>query len=271
MSRGHAITSAFIAVHLAAITLGAIPPPDALPSLKAPLSHRPTPLSQTLIPVLDGVVHAFDRVHRALWPVVRPLNNVTAVYLSGVGLSQRWGMFSIPPKTDEYVRLRYYVASGSDRVASWTSTELLLPAHPEDRVRLVQSYRDSFRDKAFDVMLGEFREHREVKGFGPDTRSDDLPDDLQPFARYFTRRFATRYLLPTERVVRTEVWKGTAPNPPPGATPVTGTPAARLENLSAYFGSPLDDRTPNPPLPPYHAIDRELDISWVLEYYERYE
>src|SRR5204863_6078287 len=116
-----------------------------------------------------------------------------------------------PPPYDRYFRVRYYV--GSPSRPTWTARELVYPAHREDQVRVLTSFRDSYEDKAFEIAYNEFYTHRDAKTIRDDTRSSELPPDLAPIARYFARRFQDTHLLPDERLVRVEVWHGTAPTP----------------------------------------------------------
>ena len=131
---------------------------------------------------MSRLVDAF----RATGPLGAPLRE----YLSLTGLGQQWRMFSSPPKVDQYVRVRYYVASGDPGTPGrslWIATELVMPAHREDRIRLLQSFRDSNRDKAVAIALDNFYRHRKQGLVRPDTTSAALPDDLAPVAGTLAR------------------------------------------------------------------------------------
>jgi len=143
-----------------------------------------------------------------------------------------------------------------------------MPATHDDKTRVLESFRGSFWDKAFEVSMVEFGQHRRKDTIGPETPSRALPDDLRPALRYLVRRFAKNHLVPGERVVRAEFWYGTAGNPPPELTVPAGSPPARLEILHRYYAGPVELRQPNPPIPPYRVVEREGDIAWVLEYFE---
>jgi hypothetical protein len=102
----------------------------------------------------------------------------------------------------------------------------------------------------------------------PGTQPDQLPKDLAPIARYFRKEFLKRHLRDGDRIVRTEVWIGRAPIPRIG---VAADENARLERavvLQTYYDGPVEQRINIPAYPPYHAGEREADISWLLEYYE---
>jgi hypothetical protein len=266
MNRTRRLTSILIVCHLSATIIGAIPAPKKLPKFDRLIDPNRNVLSGTFTPTLDRLVDNMAAVHGWTWRSFSPAIELASHYLSALGLGQSWAMFSVPPQTDSYVRLRYFISDGAGEQIRWVATELLMPDAPEDRVRWFASYRGSFRDKAFETSLGSFREHR--KETRANLTSSELPDDLRPFTRYFGRHFAEAHLLPTERIVRTELWLGTAPNNPPGSGNVAGTPPERLQILSAYYSGPIEDRSPNPPLPPYHASQHEGDIAWILEFFE---
>jgi hypothetical protein len=266
MIRRHLVT-AFVVWHLCAIVIGAVPPPNQL-------SHFP-PRDQphTLGPLFDRATAGFDLLARALMVVPRaigwaaqPIRPAVSWYLSLSGVGQSWAMFSNPPTYDQYVRTRYYVQPPEGR--QWMATELVMPANREDRVRLLQSYRDSYRDKAFALALDAFFRRRKPALVAPGTTSAQLPDDLAPIARFFARRFERRLEGSGERIVRIEVWVGNV------ATPGLGLPADRAAlversaALQAYYDGPIEQRINVPPYPPYHGGEREADIGWVLEYYE---
>jgi hypothetical protein len=194
-------------------------------------------------------------------------------YLALTGLGQRWKMFSTPPETHQYLRVRYYVGARSVPAEGaaeplWTATELILPAHREDQVRLLQSYRDSFRDKALMTALERFQVALRPRRLRRDMQSSELPDDLAPIARYFSRRFERQALRADERVVRSEVWSGTAPMTPPGSPPDPVSTEARWAVLREYYGGPVQNHFGHPVYPIYRRVEKAADISWVLEYFE---
>lgn len=188
-------------------------------------------------------------------------------YISLTGQAQQWAMFSSPPHYDTYWRVRYYIQPANGR--PWIATELVGPAHREDRIRLAQSFRDSYQDKALELALDAFYKRRKPVALNPGTRPGQLPDDLAPVGRYFARRFARERLRGTdERIVRTEIWVGLADNKEMGS-PIDWTALAeRRAVLSEFAGGPVENRLRVPPYPPYHGVDEEVGIRWVLEYFE---
>jgi hypothetical protein len=272
MTRGR-LVSVFVVWHLTAIVLGAIPPPDRV-SAPSARQHR-----NALGPAGDRVTDAFDAlasviqpITNGVWWVTRPLHRAADSYRALTGLGQAWGMFSNPPGSDQYVRTRYYIQPGTQASESrrWIASELVMPAHREDRVRLVRSYRDSYQDKAIAIALETFYRRRASALIRPNTRPDELPNDLAPIGRYFARLFERRVLAGTaQRIIRTEVWVGSAPSPDPGGSMDRTARLTRLAALQAYFDGPVEQRLTVPPFPPYHAGEQEADIQWVLEYYEQ--
>ena len=221
--------SAFIVWHLTAITVASLPAPRAqLPAL---------------------------------------LGSPVRTYISMTSLAQQWAMFSDPPRVDTYWRVRHYIQPANGRL--WTATELVGPAHREDRVRLARSFRDSFQDKALELAYEGFLKRRRLSALAPGARPRDLPDDLAPIGRWFARRFARkRPLEAEERIVRTEVWVGTADNKAFGGPIDWQALVNRRVALLEYADGPVEDRLRVPPYPPYHGVEEEAGIRWMLEYFE---
>lgn len=259
---------AFVVWHLTAIVLGAIPPRSTLsnfPDRKAPGSLGPTGDAITLI--FDRATQAAFVVPRALLWLMRPIQRVADEYRRLTGVGQSWAMFSNPPQYDEYMRTRYYVQPARGR--AYVVTELVSPALREDRVRLVESYRASYQDKAIAIALSAFYSKRKKALIAPETRPEQLPDDLAPIGRYFARKYAERALDGSDaHIVRTEVWVGKAPTEGLGMPRDEAGQRERLAALQTYYEGPIEERFRVPPYPPYHGGENEADIVWVLEYFE---
>lgn len=133
---------------------------------------------------------------------------------------------------------------------------------------MFRGYWDAFRDKAMTSALARFHEERGRDLIRPDTTSAELPDHLAPVLRYFARRFERVALRPDERILRGEVWYGTAPMPAAGETVEPGRVEERHNALRQYFQGPVENHFGRPVYPVYHAGQREADIEWVLEYFE---
>jgi hypothetical protein len=260
-----ALIVGFVTWHLAAIVLGALPGPDRWDNF--PNRDHPESVRDYVTLAFDGLAAAVVPIEKAVWRMTGPLRRPAASYRDIAGLGQSWAMFANPPQYDSYVRTRYYVQSPGGRL--WSATELVRPAHREDRVRLWQSYRDSYRDKAMAIAQAAFYRRRKPAQIAPDTQPSQLPNDLAPIGRYFARRFqATALKEGNERIVRTEVWVGRAPTPGLGRPIDRAALVERIATLQAYYEGPVEQRIRVPPFPPYHGGEREADISWVLEYYE---
>jgi hypothetical protein len=266
--------SAFFVWHIASTVLGALASSNTVQPVASVSVHPPSNLlAAILTPVFDRIAVVAAPIPAALDWAAGPVGGVFDAYLALAGLGQNWKMFYAPPDVHQYLRARYYVGPRGDNGKSagaptWTATELILPAHREDQIRFLQSYRDSYRDKALAVALERFQRARDVDLVRRDTTSAELPDDLAPVARYFARRFERVTLRPDERVLRTEIWYGTAPIPPPGSTPDPTLTEARWAVLREYYGEPVQNHVGRPTYPVYHRVEREADISWVLDYFE---
>jgi hypothetical protein len=266
MTRRRAI-ALFLAWHLFAISVAALPPPNRL-------SHFPqrdpssalNPVFYRITLALDGVARVTELVESGRWRATRPLHRAINYYLRLTGLGQTWSMFANPPTYAQYMRVRYYVKSPSGR--TWVATELVWPTNREDRVRTLQSFRDSYRDKALSVAVARFYDRRKDELIQPETKPEQLPTDLAPVGRYFAREFARAHVKDGERITRVEVWAAKAPIAPLGTAPDEEARLDRAVALQAYYEGAIEQRINVPPIPPYHAAESEADINWILEYYE---
>lgn len=266
MTSHRRLISAFIVCHMCALVLGAIPPPGRVPAIDR-RDRVNAGASGRIVTAFDTAGALFAGVTNRLWAATTAVRPAVNGYLRITSLGQSWAMFSNPPLADQYVRVRYYIRP--ERGSTWVATELVRPAHREDRVRLVRSFRDSYQDKALEIAITNFRAGRNSRLIQANTPWTSLPDDLAPVGRYFARRFERTYLTSGgQRIVRTEVWVGAAPNRQSGRVLDPGRLAERAAALQAYYDGPLEERVYVPTHPPYHAVDREADIAWVLEYFE---
>jgi hypothetical protein len=272
MSAKHWMLSVFVVWHLTATTLGSLASPGAVRPVDPPRHPDHDVVAGTLTPALDSIAAAAAPMPDAVLRGAGPLRRLADLYLQTIGVSQSWKMFSNPPEVDWYLRARYFVGRSPDEGGPgeplWTATELILPAHREDRMRLVTSYWDSFRDKAVTSALQRFHSKRHDGLLKPDTKSSELPDDLAPIGRYFARRFQREALKADERILRTEIWYGVAPMPPPGGTLDRSETEARARVLWNYYEGPVERRFGRPVYPLYHILQWEADIRWYLEYFE---
>jgi hypothetical protein len=274
MSRYRLALSVLLTWHVAALGIAAVPSPVVNPLPPVALSRHIVDdrIAAVLAPALDAALEIFAPVPRTIARVTRPVRTVVDVYLDAFHLPQSWNMFSNPPTVDQYMRVRYYVGpeqvSGMPSRPTWVATELVLPANREDQVRTFQSFRDSSRDKALSIALDDFDRafDRIVDRTGKVPQ--DLPDDLAPIGRYFSRKFEHDRLAADEHVVRTEVWYGVARNPARGIALEPSVVEARLAVLRAYYMGPLRASVPASTHLGYGSIDKEVDITWMLKYFE---
>lgn len=264
MTSAQRLVSAFIVFHLAAITIGAIPSPDALPDdVLEPRSKEFDGLHGVATRSLDALVAPLVRFHAAIWTTTRPLRPPFWYYLRATRQYEKWNMFYRPPREDEYMHMRYYVRPTGSRVLR-VHRELVYPAHEEGTIRLFGAFADSFRDKAlalaFEAYVQRVEALRDREAAEPGAAASS---ELYPILDFFTRRFEARALVPGERIERAELWWGLAPTPAPGGPVDRAGLAERRRVLQGYdaFGStllPADDHAP------IGAGLREADIVWRL-------
>jgi hypothetical protein len=170
------------------------------------------------------------------------------------------------------MRVRYYVGSspipGLPSRVTWTSTELVLPAHREDRIRAVQSFLDSSRDKALAIALDDFNTKLATYIDRQGRLPRELPDDLAPITRYFGRRFTRESLKSNERLLRTELWYAEVPNPVRGEALNPAVVEARLAVLRTYYDGPVRGPASSYGTLAYGSSEIEADIKWTLKYFE---
>lgn len=265
MTSAQRLVSAFIVFHLAAITIGAIPSPDALPDdVLEPRSKEFDGLHGVVTRSLDALVAPLVRVHAAIWTTIRPLRPPFWYYLRATRQYEKWNMFYRPPREDEYMHMRYYVRPAGSRLLR-VHRELVYPAHEEGTIRLFGAFSDSFRDKALSLGFDGYLERLEaLRDRGGAAEPEAAASrELFPILDFFTRRFESRALVPGERIEKTELWWGLAPTPAPGEPVDRAGLAERHRVLQGYdaFGSTLlsaDEQVP------VGASMREADIVWRL-------
>jgi len=256
MSRGQWLTSAFIVLHVGAMLLATTPAPareqylaiDAREEARAAGRNAWDALARAVAPPLLGLT-------RTLAAPRRPADR----YLHSLGFDEQWTMFANPPRTDEYLRLRYVIGS---REAGMTGVEivdeLLLPGAREYDVRGVQSFRDSYRDRAMNTAIDRFHQNAASRG---GVATGDV-SDYEPIVAFFGRRLRAS-LDSSRQLLRVEVWHGSAPSAMGGLSDAASIRWTVLED----YRQRANDRTARfSPAPPLFAIEREADITWTLEF-----
>jgi hypothetical protein len=250
--------SALLLFHAIAIGVDAIPSPDGLIAVKPEVRHPANDaVAARLTPLFDRAAIEIARLEPMIYSALEPLRKVTRPYINA-GLRQGWTMFTEIEAADHYMRLDYYVASAGSTTPQRIQ-ELVLPVGRDDRIRIGHD----FRDKAIVNLMVAFFDDQSKPGSAP-----EHPDGFRPLVRYFTSRYRSRELSDGERIVRTEVWWGSALIPPPGQS-LPGTREARLDALTRLYGGPVPSvlglSSPHAP----GDQEQDADITWKLEFVDR--
>lgn len=254
MTRGRWFLSILIALHLVALGVASLPDPDELNRVepRSPAAHLFSPI---ITSGLDRIAEWVRAIEPPIVETVKPLQPLTKPYAS-LGLRQKWNMFSNPMTADQYVRLDYHVVTQGAPRSIRVFRELALPAQQENRVRLVHK----FRDKAVLNALETFSVTRTHEG-----QTEQSLRGLEPLTKYFRNRLAREYLNSDERVLRTEVWYGQVPIPPPGQRSTAQQRESRISTLERYwYGASEVTTAPSAAKP--GTLQREDPIIWRLEY-----
>jgi hypothetical protein len=253
------LLSVLVLFHVVAVTVDAIPSPDELRSVQTEIRHPAGDVvSHLLTPLFDAVAIHVASVEPIVYRAVQPLRVVTRPYINA-GLRQSWKMFTVPELYDHYMRLDYYVTSpGSPQPRR--IQELVLPAGREDRVRILHD----FRDKAVLNSMSALLEPQSSP-----TSAGDAPDGLVPLVRYFTNRYREQSFTDGDTIVKTEVWWGAAPIPPPGESIPEAILQSRLDALTHYYGGPVASVLGASSPHELAAEEREADLTWKLQFVDR--
>ena len=273
MSPHRRLISVFLGCHLVALAVSAVPSPAAVSTDARVPGAPPSALSTRVTPLLDKAAAAAPSVLRRLAAVTSPVSRLTAPYLQRLGLYQTWRMFTSPPRYDSYVLMRYFVASsagGSSALPAFAVTELIYPSHPEDEIKGIHEYRDSYRNKAVSNAMERFHVQYSAALKARDVASADPGRHLAPVARYYARRFAGSGLGDGERLVRAELWHGVAANAVVAGAADVEQRRARARVLQALRDGPVRESTLERPVRPLMFEERSADISWALDHVEQW-
>jgi hypothetical protein len=268
------IVSLFLVGHLTALVVAAIPDPTDIRSAAGQRQSPDDRVSATVRPLLDTAASRLETMSAALYTVTAPIRPVVSRYVALLGLGQTWNMFANPPLFTEYLRLRYYWAPAPQGNATplMMATELVFPIAPERNVRLLRAYQESHRDKAISNAFSDYFRYRWRRQFAGNPLSspddpvlrDRLARSLDPVVQYFANRYAAKFLVNGERLVRIEAWYGHSDSPQRGLD--RATPESHRAVLARYYKEPQPE--PVQYLPPtyFDRAERELDIAWTLIY-----
>lgn len=264
MSEFRRLASILILFHVTAVAVATIPAPGEVNAIDpARRTDASDPIAVRLAPALDRAAVVVFAIQRTLHGVLRPVRRVTQLYAGGA-VHQRWRMFANPPTDDRFIRLDYYVETSPEAGSLRVSSEVVLPVGPEESLRY---FRGKAIRNALDTYLRKEYSHLGIaleRGEQPDPR---LFMELVPLVSYFAARYADRHLTPPARIVRTELWYGSAPIPPPGQRSSETALAERQKQLTAYEQRP--PRTASRlVLKARGAVEQEAGIRWRLEHIE---
>lgn len=283
MSASERAISAFLVFHLIAIVTAAVarPPEERIRSDAAAVSHGA--LSRAVTPTLNAVAAWERRAADWLWQTSGPLRAVTTTYTHTFGLGQKWGMFSNVPPYAEYLRLTFVIERAREDGAARTRIvhQLIYPAWRLDQFRGVEGFRASYRNKAIEQVFLTFVRSTRDEWPGPrgsqrfvrselaPAGSDGLPLSFAALTREYRNQYREGYLKAGEKIVRTEVWRGEAPNRPAGEPGDERTLQSREATLDQFLEGPVTCLLCVADRPDPGARDKEVDILWVLYYVER--
>jgi hypothetical protein len=264
MSPRQRLVSAFIVFHILAITVTAIPAPDAVvPEYRSGQASL-TFLGRTLGPVADATVAPLRAFQVAAWSATQTLRAIARPYILATRQFELWNMFSRPSRYDEYIALRYYVAAPGSSLLR-VQRELVSPAHGEGGTRLLNPPSDAFRDKAIALFIESYFDKAQRERARNRSELTERPQEiLFPIVNAFARRFKATGISAGEALVRTELWRGTAPIPPPGQVSPTEALDERRRALEAFQSHVDVDFVPSDRVLPLGAVVHEADLTWVL-------
>jgi hypothetical protein len=263
MSRRERLISAFIVFHLLAITVTAIPAPDLLKPESQPVESELSALGRSLAPLADATVAPLRALQLAAWTGTKGLRAIVRPYVQATWLFEQWDMFSGPSRVDHYIVLWYYTSVPGSPLLR-VQRELISPAHGEGGSRLMNSPGDAFRDKAIVTFVLSYL--KRVRDHDPhrSEASERSQEVVYPIIRTYAARFKTKNVTAGETLVRTDLWRGTAPIPPTGQTVPTETLEERRQVLERYQGHVDVALVPRERLPRFGAVFREADLTWTL-------
>jgi hypothetical protein len=263
------IISMFLAFHVTALMVSAIPNPKELKLSEGVRESPDDALSARVRPVLDSSAEFLDSFANRAWQVTGLVRPLAMRYVGPLGLVQNWAMFGNPPRGSEYLRFRHYStpAQGNSRTPLTVTTELVFPIAPETSVQLFRAYWEGHRDKAIsNALIAYFRVRLDRKTAGqPGPPPDGAPDvarTIGPVADFFADRFVRTSLPVGHRLVRSEAWYGLAPSRPRGDVPLY--PESRARAVERYYRGIPSETAAESAEQPVDTLEHEADIVWML-------
>jgi hypothetical protein len=265
MSRPQWLASAAIVFHLAALAVAAIPAPHLFDHGAITQSSRDTAPAPAVGAAFDALARHVSALQRALYRAATPFRVVTAPYLAAGFGNQRWSMFSKPFLHDHYVVVEHWLVD--DAGARTRLRELVLPEDDEDEVRWSHSYRDKAILNILEGLSAGLESRRARGEAGLEIRDlaqdDELLQLIEPVARWATHRIRVEE---GQTLLRTAVWLGEAPNPPPGALVPQEERDARREVIATFRAGRRDPLPATARPDARGAMFRDHDVLWTLIY-----
>jgi hypothetical protein len=226
--RSSILASAFIAWHLAAITIAALPLPDDISKVHGERFSPDDGLARVVRPRLDAVQPAFENSVMWLRQMLAPVERLTDPYVRGLLIGQVWRMFAQPPRSNSWMVVRVF--SRHPDGAHDTQNILAMPASGLYAWRFVSAYGPGFRDKALANALEAYLKLKQESPKLPDDAPTHFGRDvLGPISRYYAGE-RRRELPAGAQVERLEIWYGYQPMSGRGDPPVP-----RLD-IERYYG-----------------------------------
>ena len=267
------LISIFLLFHLMALAVSAIPDPKELRLAEGVRESPDDAVSARVTPVLDSAARSLDDFASRAWQLTTSVRPLARRYVVRLGLEQNWSMFGNPPRGTEYLRFRYYSASGQHQPGAplTVTTELVFPVAPEKESQIFSAYWYAHRDKAIsNALIGYFRDRLDRATAGQPLPTTEAGLDpwvgkrFVPVASFFADRFAHTRLPAGERLVKSEAWYGLAASPPRGDLPLF--PESRARAIERYHRGIPAESVDESALRPVDSIEREADIVWLLVY-----
>src|SRR5688500_13757989 len=104
MARPTRTFALLLAVHLAALSMSAIPSPTSLEAAAGTRESADDGVSRVVRPVLDAAGRVLVGASTAAWRLTTPVQPLVRRYVGTLGLGQTWNMFASPPRGSQFLR-----------------------------------------------------------------------------------------------------------------------------------------------------------------------
>ncbi len=184
-------------------------------------------------PAANPVPGRMESALRAVHALARPIRPGAEFYESATRLSQRWSMFSVPYHSNLYAHVRFVVDEGGQAESHFARVHhLVSPVQPEDSLRVRGAFAASYRSKAIERGIYDYRLHLATPG-----GSLAMEERHAHFARLL-RLLSTQLEPEWHRygsLVRAEMWMTVVPMTPPGQQSDFAERAHIRRTIDRYF------------------------------------